>query len=419
MKTLIGLASFAVLTALAGGAPPARSALLIPGANGSDGAFAPTANTAVDLSLASTSAWDSPGDGDGVYDGSKWAVVFKYSSVNIPAGVTVTFLNHPSRAPVVWLVSGNVTIAGSVNLSAANLTVGSYVHTEPGPGGFRGGPGYKDAVAWGSGGFGIGGAPLAKDGSTWAACASYASSGFRNPGPLYGNPRLLPLVGGAGGSGSAAHSGHGGAAGGGAILIAATGTIAVNGSIVANGGSILAGWHSGAGAGGAVRLISETLTGNGSIQAIGGSQAQYGAAAGIGRIRIETLSVSGSLNASPQTDVVEPDDPVNIWPPAEVPAVRVVSVGGTAVPADPHARFDLGSADLSLADLASAEILLQTTRIDPAGTVQVRIAPKIGEPYWVNAVFQSGTVAQASWAALANLPDGFFAVQARAENPPQ
>src|SRR5687768_18467177 len=62
----------------------------------------------VDLSQASTGAWDQPGQtpGKGVYDPVKWAVVFKYDSVSIAEGSTVRFLNHPSCAPVVWIVSG-------------------------------------------------------------------------------------------------------------------------------------------------------------------------------------------------------------------------------------------------------------------------------------------------------------------------
>ena len=97
------------------GALTAHAQLSIP-SDGSDGAFNPTTNVEIDLGLATTALWNSPGSGNGVYDTEKWAVVFKYSSVNIPAGVTVTFKNHPSYAPVVWLVQGNVTIAGELNL---------------------------------------------------------------------------------------------------------------------------------------------------------------------------------------------------------------------------------------------------------------------------------------------------------------
>src|ERR1051325_5230274 len=91
----------------------ANAARVIP-SDGSDEAFTPTDNVVVDLSQAVTGTWDANNHenaGKGIYDPAKWAVVFKYSSVNIPAGKTVTFKNHPSRAPVVWLVTGDVTVA--------------------------------------------------------------------------------------------------------------------------------------------------------------------------------------------------------------------------------------------------------------------------------------------------------------------
>ena len=105
-----------ILLALLFTAPLSRAILTIP-SDGSDGIFAPTTSVEIDLSQATTGAWDASNaatPGKGRYDATKWAIVFKYNTVSIPAGVTVTFKNHPSRAPVVWLVSGNVTIAGTV-----------------------------------------------------------------------------------------------------------------------------------------------------------------------------------------------------------------------------------------------------------------------------------------------------------------
>ncbi len=58
------------------GLPAARAQLTIPG-DGSDGVFAPVANIEVDLSLATTGAWDmnnSANAGNGVYDATKWAI---------------------------------------------------------------------------------------------------------------------------------------------------------------------------------------------------------------------------------------------------------------------------------------------------------------------------------------------------------
>ena len=100
--------------------------LTIP-SDGSDSAFNPATNIEIDLSQAITGTWsdnNSANAGKGVYDAAKWAIVFKYSSVNIPAGVTVTFKNHPSYAPVVWLAQGGVSIAGSVSVNGKNAGTG-------------------------------------------------------------------------------------------------------------------------------------------------------------------------------------------------------------------------------------------------------------------------------------------------------
>ena len=92
-----------------------NAAIQIPGSDGSSGVLNITADTTIDLSLAATGTWDDPNTANGIYDASKWAVVFNYSSVNVDPGVTLTFTNHPSRAPLVWLVSGNVTVSGTVS----------------------------------------------------------------------------------------------------------------------------------------------------------------------------------------------------------------------------------------------------------------------------------------------------------------
>lgn len=137
-------------------------ALEIPYSNrGSDASLAPSGATyVVDLGEASTGDWeDAPATpGKGVYDPERWAVVFKYSSINIPAGTTVTFRNHPSRAPVVWLVDGDATVAGTVNLdgSDGDTDLSRFQFSEPGPGGFRGGETAMAGLSHSSG-FGPGG----------------------------------------------------------------------------------------------------------------------------------------------------------------------------------------------------------------------------------------------------------------------
>src|SRR5690606_28163113 len=89
----------------------------------------------------------------------QWAVVFRYSTVTIPAGVTVTFKNHPSYAPVIWLVDDDISILGTLSIDGAighGKSPAPVSLAEPGPGGFRGGRGLRIGSE-GSAGFGPGG----------------------------------------------------------------------------------------------------------------------------------------------------------------------------------------------------------------------------------------------------------------------
>lgn len=175
---------------------PAQAAIIIPSADGSDGALHITSTTVIDLAEAITGDWDSDNStnaGKGIYDPQQWAVVFKYNSVAIDAGAVLTFLNHPSRAPVVWLVNGNVIINGTVSLNGQDYQTPPTI-PEPGPGGFRGGSGYYRTINNGAG-FGPGGG----DGPS----AGYGTSGSYGTGASpYGNQSLIPLIGGSGGGGS-------------------------------------------------------------------------------------------------------------------------------------------------------------------------------------------------------------------------
>ncbi|MEI6676738.1 MAG: hypothetical protein WCO57_16325 [Verrucomicrobiota bacterium] len=98
--------------------PSLYAQLTVPCPDGSDGALVITNDTVIDMSQAVTCVWTNTSGtpGTGIYDPIRWAVVFKYSSVKIGASATVIFTSHPTHPPVVWLVNGNVTINGTVNL---------------------------------------------------------------------------------------------------------------------------------------------------------------------------------------------------------------------------------------------------------------------------------------------------------------
>lgn len=403
-------------------------ALTIPGANDSDGEFAPTGNIQVDLSQAATAQWDSmsPVAGNGVYDLVKWAVVFKYTNVNIPSGVTVTFKNHPSHAPVVWLVSGNVTIAGYVVLDGKNAT-NTAVFAEPGPGGFRGAVGGTATSAL-SGSFGPGGAYLLYGGG------SYGTRIGSSSGITYGNPQIVPLIGGSGGGAFCGVWGVGtryldGGAGGGAILVACQGSITLSGGITARGGGSADGWNSGhpyytpycaaGGSGGAIRLVAASVTGisSATLLATGGVAYTGSAVGGAGRIRIESaddLPYLGSSDPAPSRGIAL--NPPLLWPNELVPAIRITQVGGVTVPSDPLAKLGTDS-DVRLATSGTIAVRLEATNVPTTWTVNVRLVPTSGEPSVIDASLVSGDDSASVWEAVIPSLTGVAALQARAGKP--
>lgn len=368
----------------------ALAALNIP-SDGSDGALVLTNDTVIDLSQAITGNWDannSANAGKGVYDATKWAVVFKYSRVTIQGGATVTFKNHASRAPVAWLVNGDVAINGTVSLDGEGGSPYPARLLQPGPGGFRGGSSDYGPGAGYSDGFGPGGAHS-------AGWASYGS------GPdAYGNPSMVPLVGGSG-------SGYGYGAGGGAILIASAGQLTISGKILSNGGNTY-------GSGGGIRLVAETLNGNGDVQALG----QH-----VGRIRIERVTNTSNLQIAPDSSVVTLPSGATpqIWLPTNGPTVRIVSIGGNSAPADPRAEFAAIGADLTLPQVTNATVVVETTNVEAASVVTVRASPRS------NGNFTQATAAVTQlvsedplvlrWTANVPVNAGYSAIQVKVVRP--
>ena len=440
------IASLLATAALAAATTTLRADIVVPGSDtGSDGALAYTTNTVIDLSMATTGVWDatSPSPTHGIYDPAKWAIIFKYSTVNIPAGVTVTFKNHPSRAPVIWLVSGTVTIAGSVNLDGEPSTLFGRP-TEPGPGGGYGGISYLSDSAPQGPGFGYGGGQSAQSGGagsfasqgstrTWGNGSLYTVGASGTP---YGNAQVIPLLGGSGGAGSLDRSGG---AGGGAILIASRKVITISGAITAN-GTTASGTQptevriSGVGSGGAIRLVADTIKGGGSLAAYGqqalssdlhgptgGYWSYLASVGGRGRIRLESrVNTAGSIQTIPGASVVDPGPTAQIWPPTNAPTLRIKSIAGTDSPGAPLGNINSGFTDIQVnSGTTNAQIILesQNLSVDPPATIQVRVVPKFGSSYSVTAAFQSGTYDLATWVATTQLPAELSVLQARALSP--
>jgi len=154
----------------------------------------------------------------------------------------VRFAGNAANTPVTLLVKGDVTITSLSTLSVEGepgtygTAGGAGIGGLGGPGGFAGGDGAFQAVnlvSDGATGFGPGGGA----GGIASPLANGADATF------FGVPTLLPPVGGSGGGGGASSdsgvfcAGSGGGGGGGAILVAANGTITLDGTLNAWGGS--------------------------------------------------------------------------------------------------------------------------------------------------------------------------------------
>ena len=355
------------------------------GSNGSDGAFNPTTNTVINMA-------DHP---DGIYH---------YTSVNISNGVTVTFTPNANNTPVVWLVQSNVVINATVDVSgqSGNATLG-------GPGGFRGAIG-------GLGTFGQG--PGSGNSSVIGGNASHATLGTTNnpsaigipnapptpPGNSYGNSFLLPLIGGSGGGGAA--GAVGGTGGGGAILIASSTTIAVNGSILARGGSY-GDWPSGMGSGGAIRLIANEISGGGTLDASGGfneccppNQRRGGA----GRIRFDAFqnNFGGSVNGA----FTQGYQPIIIPAAGQGVQLTVTSVGGVPVSASPTGALSTPDAVLSAQQNNPIPIVVRCSNLPLNTQITVSVKPANAPAVSATGFNNTGTLASSTATVSINMPRG-------------
>ena len=418
VQKLLAIFSLACTTAICFGQ------LTVPGTTGagagSDGDFAPTANITIDLSLATDRAsvkWDADNKankGNGIYDREKWAVVFKYASVNIPAGVTVTFKGNRSNAPVVWLVQGDVKISGRVDLSGSSAAIGRAVG---GPGGFSGG-----FLLPSSSGFGIGGG----EGNSMSGFGNYAGGNSAGVASIYGNERIIPLIGGSGGTtqpyDAYASGPTAGGGGGGAILVASPSSINIDGSLVADGGLTNSSIAFNGGSGGAIRMVSNTISGTGTLRA----NATFGYGNYPGRLRLEgnalPLSTSGVFSQSPSLD--RPGAIAQIWPDPTQPIVSITKVlagtNTTDVPQDPNASFAFPLQDVSLTYDGEVTVVIETLNVpatDPGKwRVQLRVTPRSGKATLIDATLVPGSVvgAAAVWQAKFTFPAGISAMQAHA-----
>lgn len=407
------------------------------GSTGADGAFDPTVNTTLDL----------PPSG-----------IFNFTSVNIRNGVTVTFKKNATNTPVTILATGNVTIAGTINVSggsspytgaAGDGNLGDDgIPGKGGPGGYDGGNGGKQSYGRGGDGQGPGGGIAGSYSSNYqtnyGAGTPGGGAGYAGPGqhgnainysggpgaagPSYGSSVLLPLVGGSGGgggSGGASFQGSGGGGGGGAILIAASGTVTVTGAIYAIGGypglssGQGLGGIGGGGSGGAIRIVATTITGNGTIAAYGAyagylnnnssgpfftyydqecGTCYYGKGS-TGRIRLEAEFMQRTVASNPG-HVFGAPGPVFV---AGLPTLRIASVAGVNTPAEPTGNADI---TLPVSTTNPVTVVLNTTGVPVGNTVKVTVKPANSAASSVTSPALTGTTDAATASVQVNLPGG-------------
>ncbi len=425
---------FAFPLILAGFLAGTCAAQIVTGSDGSDGVFTFVADAGdpntmtIDLSLAATQAYTlpSPVAGRGVYDPAVRAVVFKYNSVTVPAGRTIRFRNHGSGAPVVWLSQSLIIVNGTIDVSGFNGSTSIAVsNAEPGPGGYAGGRGNRPNSIGSSAGLGPGGGFLNSDAQHGNGGSHATVGGGVAPGPTYGGPELSPLIGGSGGSGASCtfcSSGTGGGGGGGgAIMLAANSVVQINNGaavLARGGGGGVAERNGGGGAGGAIRIIAGTVEigATAILSASGGSAGGGAGPGGIGRIRIEANTLPGSTpgaDPTPSTALPQP-----IFPPATTPTIRLVSLDGVALPANPAGGFIFPFVDIADQFAGNVALVLELRNIATTATVQVRVTPRTaGNAQVFNATFQSGSAALSTWTANLIVPTGIDAIQVRAVLP--
>jgi hypothetical protein len=237
------------------------------------------------------------------------------------------------------------------------------------------------------------------------------------------------LVGGSGGGGGAGFSattsctGGGGGGGGGAILIAANGSITLgdfdihanggSGGSVGNGSGCARG--GGGGAGGAIRLVANRFVHIGTARLfVNGGGPQFNANSGTaGRIRLESVDISGQTAFSPQPFALRVTGPGPLRN-AVAPAVNITHINGNEVPVPPQGFR--GSIDLTLPAPGVTSVDVATSGVPSGTTVEIKVKPRIGAAPQTALVPLSTCDAQGNCTATTtfNLSAGAYLVEARA-----
>ena len=389
----------------------AANGIFTSGSNGSDGALNLTTAGIIDFD---PKALGLDKDGDNV---------FHFTTINIAQGVTVRMTAMHFDGPVYWLATGDVNIAGVIDVSGEDGLIFQSAlerrYSIPGPGGYPGalpsspdgkfysglGPGGGEAYKGCSGpnpmsGGGAGFAKLGED-------STYGQDGIKpKGGSVYGNTMLVPLLGGSGGGGSLG----GGGAGGGVILIASSSRISLMGAIESKGGSssksttccsgFCGSTYGGGGSGGSIHLLAPRIMGAGKIEVTGGGNDSNGSKGSAGRIRVEAydLAFTGSYNPTPSRG-----SPYKVFTDRSI--VKVATVDGVAVPTTPNGSFQFPDVTITNSQPVTVGIVAHNI---PVGTlVKLYVVSENGGDQVIDSTPLAGTLDNSTASASVTLPPGF------------
>ena len=167
-------------------------------------------------------------------------------------------------------------------------------------------------------------------------------------------------------------------------------------------------------------MVGRGISGTGRVATLGGGGTWTG---GLGRIRLERASYSGSLTVTPDPSIVNLADGATalIWPPENAPTVRVVSIGGATAPEDPRAEFGAVGADLALPQTSSVQVVVETTRVEESSVVRVRLAPRANGEFSSIVATKDLVVANdpltVRWVANVPVGTGYSALQVHVVRP--
>jgi hypothetical protein len=133
---------------------------------------------------------------------------------------------------------------------------------------------------------------------------------------------------------------------------------------------------------------------------------------------VEATDAFFTGTVDPSAMVVQPVQATPpIWPDANAPRVRLLTLGGQSLPPDPHGRFETGAFDLMLEQAGVQELRIGTENVPTTWTVEVKYTPVTGVHSRINASFDSGTEAIGVWKVNLDMGAGVSAIQARAYKP--